>query len=97
MKQIQFELMKNSLNSANNANSGIVEPQQEKVQSMEQKYQTIITGQLSGGEEITPGTLHWGGVEWRCGNCGATVTAPHGVTPDPDSGCPYGRHAWYKL
>lgn len=97
MKKNQFGFTKDSRNSANDANLNFVEPQQERVQCAKQKYQTILSGTLCGGENIEPGTLHWGGVEWECGNCGAKVTAPHGVTPDPNCGCPYGRHAWYKL
>ena len=55
----------------------------------------ISLGQVIG--VIQPGTLYWGDwIDWRCGNCGATTSAPAGVTPDPDSGCPNGRHAWYK-
>lgn len=70
-------------NCAKSADSNFIELQLVRVRSMEQ---------------IQSGTLHWGGeVEWECGNCGARISAPYGVTPDADCGCPSGRHAWYKV
>jgi len=108
MKTNQINLSTINQTFEDDVNSNFIKTQQKKVWSEEQKYQTILSGTLAGGESIEPGTLHggesiepgtlhWGGVEWECGNCKIRVTAPHGVTPDPDSGCPYGRHAWYKL
>ena len=82
MKTNQFGLKKIRPNYAESMDSNFIEPQLVRVRSIEQ---------------VLPGILHWGGeVDWECGNCGARVSTPYGVTPDHDSGCPYGRHAWYK-